>query len=427
MVAEYERAKILERSRRGKRHKAQAGQISVLSRAPYGYRYVSLGEGGGAARYEIVPDEARIVRQVFEWVGRERATISEVCRRLERQQIPTAHGNKQWQRKTIHSMLKNPAYQGMAAYGRLRNSVPHPVLRPRRGQSLPVIQSRLSVPAEEWIHIPVPAIVEPSLFAAVQQQLEENRMHARILRQGARYLLQGLVVCKQCGYSYYGQALGRTTARKHPPYAYYRCVGGDAYRFGGQRVCHNPAVRVGQLEQAVWHEVCALLNDPQRLQQEYHRRLRELAQPADDVTRAGLNKQLRQCRQGVARLIDAYTDGYVEKIDFETRIRRLKDRQLALEQQCRQLDADSLSLTELQLIVGRLEDFSARVKSGLDTMDFASRREVVRALVKRVEIDYEQVNIVFRVEAPPHGPALGESLPHCGERECGNLHSGPAS
>ena len=61
MISEYERAKIMERSRRGKRHGAQVGQISVLSGAPYGYRYVSKQEGDGEARYEIVWEEARVV------------------------------------------------------------------------------------------------------------------------------------------------------------------------------------------------------------------------------------------------------------------------------------------------------------------------------------------------------------------------------
>jgi len=83
MVAEYERAKILERSRRGKRHAAQSGRVSVLSGAPYGYRYISKQEGGGQARYEIVLDEARVVRQIFAWVGHERVSIQEVCRRLQ--------------------------------------------------------------------------------------------------------------------------------------------------------------------------------------------------------------------------------------------------------------------------------------------------------------------------------------------------------
>src|SRR3712207_6938160 len=71
MVAEYERAKILERSRRGKRHAARQGAVSVLSGAPHGYRYVGKRDGG-VARYEILEDEARIVRRIFAWIGRER-------------------------------------------------------------------------------------------------------------------------------------------------------------------------------------------------------------------------------------------------------------------------------------------------------------------------------------------------------------------
>ncbi len=50
MIAEYERAKIIERHRRGKRHAARAGAVNVLSGAPYGYRYISKYEGGGQAR-----------------------------------------------------------------------------------------------------------------------------------------------------------------------------------------------------------------------------------------------------------------------------------------------------------------------------------------------------------------------------------------
>jgi site-specific DNA recombinase len=82
MVAEYERAKIMERSRRGKRHAAQSGSVSVLSCAPYGYRYVSKDAGGGQAHFELVVEQAAVVQQMFDWVGKERATIGEVCRRL---------------------------------------------------------------------------------------------------------------------------------------------------------------------------------------------------------------------------------------------------------------------------------------------------------------------------------------------------------
>ena len=71
MIAEYERATILERTRRGRRHAARRGAVSVLAHAPYGYRYVSKHAGGGAAAYQVVVEEAQVVRQIFAWVGLE--------------------------------------------------------------------------------------------------------------------------------------------------------------------------------------------------------------------------------------------------------------------------------------------------------------------------------------------------------------------
>ena len=109
MIAEYERAKIIERHRRGKRHAAHVGGVNVLSGAPYGYRYVTTYEGGGQARYEILPDEGRVVRQVFAWVGCDRLTIGEVCRRLTQAGEMTRTGKTVWDRSVVWGILKNPA------------------------------------------------------------------------------------------------------------------------------------------------------------------------------------------------------------------------------------------------------------------------------------------------------------------------------
>ena len=276
MVAEYERAKILERSRRGKRHAAHSGSVSVLSAAPYGYRYVSTHEGGGQARFEIYLEEARVVRQVFEWVGRERATIGEVCRRLNQAGERTRTGKITWDRSVVWGMLKNPAYIGMAAFGKTHVGPMRPRLRTQRGRSLQPRRaySTYDVPSEEWISVPVPKIVDAELFDAVQEQLRENQQHARQRQSGARYLLQGLVTCKRCGYAYYGKPVSTKAAKgKQRDYAYYRCIGTDAYRFGGQRVCENKQVRTDRLDMAVWYEVRGLLENPQRLEEEYRRRL----------------------------------------------------------------------------------------------------------------------------------------------------------
>ena len=120
MIAEYERAKILERCRRSKQYAARHGSVNVLSGAPYGYRYIGKHEGGGAASYQVVADEAQVVRKIFEWVGQERCSIGEVCRRLRRDGVPTRTGKSAWDRSVIWSYLKNPAYKGTAGFGKTR-------------------------------------------------------------------------------------------------------------------------------------------------------------------------------------------------------------------------------------------------------------------------------------------------------------------
>ena len=401
MMAEYERAKIVERHRRGKLHAARAGVVNVLAGAPYGYRYIDKHAGGGQARYEILPDEARVVRQVFDWVGWDRLTIGEVCRRLTQAGERTRTGRTVWERSVVGGLLHNPAYQGSAAFGKTRQGPLRPRLRAQRGRPLQPRRATADygVPASEWLPIPVPALVDTGVFAAVQEQLQDNRRHARQSRRGARYLLQGLVQCQQCGYAFYGKPISRTAAKgKTRTYAYYRCLGTDAYRFGGERVCTNPQVRTDLLDLTVWREVSGLLAHPERVAEEYQRRL-QAPTSGTRQAQATLETQIGKVRQGVARLMDSYAEGLLEKHEFEPRITRLRQRIAALEEQRQQLLDEAAVQTELRLIIGRLEDFATQIDTGLEEADWLRKREMIRALVKRVEVTQEQVNVVFRVDS----------------------------
>ncbi len=300
-------------------------------------------------------------------------------------------------------MLKNPAYQGTAAFGKTHQEPLHPRLRPQRGRPLQPRRavSTVDVPQEEWFPIPVPALVEPEVCAAVQEQLRENQRHARQSPRGALYLLQGLVQCQHCGYAYYGKRLS-PSARKGKPrtYAYYRCLGTDAYRFGGERICQNTQVRTDLLDVAVWGEVCTLLAHPERLAEEYRRRLQpdtRTQRPALDTVEAHLGK----LRQGLARLIDRYAEGLMDKHEFAPRILRVRRRIAGVDEQRRQLADDAAQHRELQLIIGRLEDFASTVHNGLEEADWARKRELIRALVKRVEVAPKEVNVVFRIDPHP--------------------------
>jgi site-specific DNA recombinase len=415
VIAEYERAKFLERSRRGKRHAAKPGHVGILCHAPFGYRYVTKQEGGGEARFDLLFEEARVVQQVFTWVGQDRCTINDVCRRLHQAGVRTRTGKEHWDHKTIWDMLKNPAYKGEAAFGKTRWTPVGPRLRAPRGRPA---QSRRGysgkdAPKDEWITIPVPALVDPALFDAVQEQLEENRRRARIPEKGSRYLLQGLLVCAKCGYAYHGLT---NDARN----AYYRCSGSMSLpRFGGKRWCWNKELRLDQTDAAVWQEVCRLLEEPERLEQEYRQRLH----PQQPNEYEGLEAQMGKLRRGMARLIDSYAEGLIDKQEFEPRVTRMRERLHHLEDQLQRLKEATEVEEELRLILGRLETFAAKVKAGLYQADFQTRREIIRALVKRVEVDEQQIRIVFRV-SPTTLPPSSSDAPHTLQHYGGRVHPG---
>jgi site-specific DNA recombinase len=208
IVAEYERAKIMERSRRGKKHAAQRGSVNVMSGAPFGYRYVSVREGGGQARFEPVDKQARVVKQIFSWVAQDRCSLSDVCRRLQKAGELTATGKRTWSRQAVWHVLQNPAYQGQAAYGKTHMTSRGKEARLRAARGHPSQPRRSNRPADtnpkDWVYISVPPLIDSKLFRAAHAQLDENRSRARQGQRRPGYLLQGLTCCAKCGYAYYG-------------------------------------------------------------------------------------------------------------------------------------------------------------------------------------------------------------------------------
>jgi site-specific DNA recombinase len=209
IIAEYERAQILERSRRGKRHRAQQGSISVLSGAPYGYRYVKKSDSA-AAYYEVLESEADVVRLVFQTYVEQATSINAITRMLNERQIPTRKGIARWERSTVWAMLRNPAYVGRACFGKTE-------LRPRQRITRPLRQrqgyaTRDSAnherPRQDWIEIAVPALVSESLFALAQEQLQRNN-----ILHGGR---SSQACCKGC-WCVRNAATRYTARRPRPP------------------------------------------------------------------------------------------------------------------------------------------------------------------------------------------------------------------
>src|SRR6266403_5185900 len=179
MIAEYEHAQIAERCRRGKKHMAQQGGVNVLSGAPYGYRYVRKSDTS-AAFYEVVEAEAKVVRMVFEAYTQQGFSINAIARLLNERHVVTRTGKGCWERSTVWGMLRNPAYRGIACYGKTEQRPRQRITRPlRQRKALPSRDvGGHERPRAEWIEVPVPALVSDEMFALAQEQLEKNRRHS---------------------------------------------------------------------------------------------------------------------------------------------------------------------------------------------------------------------------------------------------------
>jgi site-specific DNA recombinase len=401
MIAEYERAQIAERSRRGKRHRAQQGSINVLSGAPYGYRYVKKSDTA-AAYYEVVESEAAVVRLVYEVYTQQGFSINAIARMLNERQIPTRTETTRWERSTVWGLLRNPAYRGRACYGKTE-------LRPRQRITRPLRQrnglaSRDSAnherPRQDWIEIAVPALVSEETFALAQEQLEQNKRHSP-RRTIEPTLLQGMLVCERCGYGLYRTST-QTSARR---LYYYRCIGSDAYRHLKGAVCDNPPVRQDQLDAVVWKEVVRLLEDPHIIQDELHRRL-EAAKTADPLKQREeqLHRDHARLAKSMDRLLIAYQESLVSLEQLRCRIPELRKQDQAVQAELQSLETAAGDQTRYLRLVETLADFHARLQTRAETLDMPERQRVLRLLVKEVLVGRETITIRHSIRIPNPAP-----------------------
>ena len=400
MIAEYERAKILERCRRGKIHRARQGSVNPMSGAPYGFTYIKKSDEAPAS-FRVLLHEAKVVRSVFHALVHEQKSIGAIVRSLNEQKIRTRRGTSRWERTTVWAMLQNPAHMGKAAFGKTEATERRKVIRPIRGKAVTPRRAKSAhrdKSPEEWISIDVPSIVSRDVFEAAKQQLARNKQLSQRNARGERYLLQGLTVCARCGYAFYGKTVSKSAAKGGDLYAYYRCVGSDSYRFAGGRVCHTPQVRVEQLDDYVWQSVRELLQNPTRMLDEWSRRGKsdgvpaELRERRDEAARA-----LATQERSLKRLVDAYEVGAIDLKELKVRSEAVRARIAKAQSDVVDADRKLRETVNLRAVVTQLEDFAARVRTGLDTVSWLERRHIIRTLVAKVEIDEAGATIVYRL------------------------------
>ena len=401
MFAEYEKAQLMERYRRGKAYRAQAGSVNVLSGAPFGYRYIRKTPQAGAG-YEIIEHEAVLVAELFRRYADDGATVADLARWMAAAGAVTRTGKHRWDRSVIWGMLRNPAYTGRAVFGKTQVIQEQPGLNRiarLQGRTTPRPARTVDRPRQEWTEITVPSLVDEDTFARVQQRLEDNK---RFATRGSKVpsLLQGLAACAACGYGYYRTST-RTARRK---IYYYRCLGSDDYRYEGGRVCGNKPVRADYLDQVVWDHITGLLADPALIRAEITKRL-EQARTSDPVTRQRTQIELALAKAGasVTAMVEAFSEQLVTIDELRDRMPHLRAREASLRGQLDALDTQAADRDAYLKLAGDLEGFLARLRGTAATAIVEDRRRVLRLLVKDVLIGPEKITIRHRI--PVREPA----------------------
>src|SRR5574341_1895891 len=402
-VAEYERPLIAARMRRGRQAKLRSGQLLPWTRAPYGY-LLDPDRPRDASRVRLDPAQAAVVEQMFAWYTDPGQTPSlyEVVKRLSEAQIPTPRGGKRWNVASVRGILRSPTYTGVAYSGRTR-----PVPARRRTSAVQPVgsgQSQQPAPAQEWMAVPVPAILSEETFEAAQHRLDRNVQMARRNNTTYTYLLRGLVSCGQCRLACSGRTL-------HPGYHYYFCRGRtDSLRLAQGERCTARYAPAHALDALVWQDLCRVLREPDLITHELARaQLGEWLPQALHARRQTLRDVLAQLERQQARLLDLSLAEVIEREEFERRRKEVAQTQRGLTQQLRQLDTQAQQHVNVAALSQGIEAFCQRLQSTLDQLTFAQRRQLVELLIDRVIVNDTQVEIRSVV---PTGPK-GETTPFC--------------
>jgi site-specific DNA recombinase len=390
MISEYERAMIKERSRRGKRFKAKSGVVSVLSGAPYGYNY-SKKTDQSAAYYEINQHQALVVQEVFKLYAEECLSIGAITKQLNANKVPTRKSISKWERSTVWAILRNPAYCGKACFGKTEITERKRSTKPLRAQGGYTSRNSCNKekPREEWLEIPVPPIVTQSVFDVVQEKLKNNKvLSGRNTKEET--LLQGMMVCSECGYSLYRTST--TTSAKNKIY-YYRCFGSDDYRFEGGKKCSCRPVRQDYLDNVVWEQIVTLLEDPALIKREVDKRVEETKKESPVLKqKAVIEKQKTHLSQAMDKLLDAYQENLITLAQLRKRMPELQKRLNTTEKELENLKSHETALDQrLQLL--DVQSFTSQLGQNIKQLDIKEKKKILRLLVKEVIVGDDIIDV----------------------------------
>ncbi|MDD4801372.1 MAG: recombinase family protein, partial [Syntrophomonas sp.] len=320
--AQYERAKIKQRTAYGRKRKALSGKLLNPGGwpghlGPYGYKYINDTNG---PRLEIIEKEAEIVKYIYDLAYTEKYGIMRIVDRLNNKQIPSPKGGI-WHSSTVSRILKNEMYAGLIHFYKFRT-----LMTNERTESGRRKMKRETRPVSEHITMPVPAIIERDIWEAVQVFTNENRNNHRI---GSFFLLKGRVKCGVCGKSCASETSGGISPFSGQRRIYYRCKGTKTGYFPK---CTLPTItaRTNSINQGlddlVWNEIVKFIYNPELIKK--HLNENEKADNSEEIKLklSQLKKKISDLSKQKDELLNLRLEGLLTAEELRGRLSKLDNK-----------------------------------------------------------------------------------------------------
>jgi site-specific DNA recombinase len=230
--------------------------------------------------------------------------------------------------------------------------------------------------------------------------LEKNKRHAP-RRTVEPTLLQGMLVCEQCGYGLYRTSTHTTKHKLN----YYRCIGSDGYRRLRGPVCTNRPIRQDYLDEFVWTEIIRLLEGPELIEAEIDRR-RAAARNADPLRKRQeeLHREQVRIEKNSERLVTAYQEGLVTLPQLRQRMPALQKQAQAIGSELQSLEMAAVDQARYLQLAESLGDFRTKLRARANTLDIAARQQILRLVVKEVLVGADTITLRHSLPIPQSGP-----------------------
>jgi site-specific DNA recombinase len=396
VIAEHERAKFAERGRRGKLYRSRAGEV-LSTKVPYGYRRVPR-TADRPAHLIIHEPEAAVVRRIFtDFLAGH--SLRHLAVTLTAEGIASPEGKPVWRISTICRILRSEAYAGRLYWNRT-----HTGYDPTLGRDRPTTR-----PREEWIEIPIPAIIDQSTLDATDAKARANSSNSPRRTEPDTFLLRRLLRCAHCGV----KLCCRRARRRGTTTRYYFCPHRDPWRAGGaDRRCPELQVRADELDTFVFDQVRRLLARPDLLTAAETALIGRPPSPDHELLAAQLARLQRRIAAAHAergRVADLYQAGVIDNAEMRRRSHEIDARTRHLEQEHHALTARQGELAADNRLQHGITDFAQRALHGIDTLDFAQRQQLLRLLLDDIRVQGWNVELRLRIpldDHPPTGPTV---------------------